>query len=71
MHICEVTNTVQPGPAGMHVPLEHACPNGHAWPQLPQFVASVIVLTHALPHSMSPALHAHAPPMHATPVGQA
>jgi hypothetical protein len=51
----------------------HVVPTGHTFPQLPQLLRSVCVMTHASPQSVVGAGHSHllalhvAPPVHARP----
>ena len=46
----------------VHMPLEHIEPVGHVFPHMPQLVVSVPRFTQLVPHAVSPAGHAHAPP---------
>jgi hypothetical protein len=45
---------VPPAQTKPHLPLEQTWPLGHALPHVPQFAASVVVLTQAVPHSVVP-----------------
>jgi hypothetical protein len=57
---------------GVHAPPAHDCHDRHARPHPPQFALSLAVATHAPPHSVVPAAHAHAPiASHTPPVGAA
>jgi len=54
----------------VHVPDVHCMLPVHAWPQEPQFAASVRVLMHMPPHIISPVPHPlieHVPALHTAP----
>src|SRR5262245_37229043 len=60
---------VRPAPQLVpHTELEQTCPLGHALPHAPQFIASEVMLTHAVPHFVKPAAHWHTPAVHVWPV---
>jgi hypothetical protein len=53
------------GPEQTHAPAAHVDPAPHAWPHEPQLAESVLVLTQAVPHAVSPAPHTQPPHSHA------
>jgi hypothetical protein len=56
-----------PAHIAVQTPALQTCPAAHALPQAPQFVASVVTLTHAPPQAVWPTGHVHAPALHELP----
>jgi len=56
-----------------HCPAAHTSPVGHAIAHAPQFFASLVVSTHAVPHCLRPVPHGvwHMPLVHVRPASQA
>ena len=54
--------------AAPHTPLPHPCPVGHTCPHEPQLLASVSVVTQAVPHAVVPVGQVHVPLVHTRPV---
>jgi hypothetical protein len=52
--VCLVYEVIAP----MHRAFMHSAEVGHAWPQPPQFDASVCVSVHVEPHAIPPLQHA-------------
>jgi hypothetical protein len=48
----------------VHAPCEQTCSWAQTVPQLPQFKASDVVLTQAMPHALRPPAHTHMLPAH-------
>lgn len=53
--------------APTHAPCSHFCPEGHAWPQSPQFAASAVTSRQSLAQTFSPVGHTQAPALHPWP----